>query len=150
MRLLTGFVCVLALLAGAGRAADEPQSKAVKEELARLQGTWKIVSYTKDGVELSAEDLKELPTVTFKGPDYRWSEGPRNGTIARIDPTQKPKTIDYKITDGDDMGKTQLAIYEIQGDTFKDCLAPLGAERPKDLSAKAGSGHTLIVYERVK
>lgn len=139
--------CLIVIAAGHVRAADP---KAEEEELARLAGTWRIVSYEKNGEEATAEQLAEFPTVTFTGRDYKWSNDVRNGKIAAIDLTKKPKTIDYLITDSEDKGKTELAIYELEGDTFKDCLAEIGAARPTEFSAKRGSGNTLIIYKRVR
>ena len=46
-----------------------------------------------------------------------------------IDPTKKPKTIDYAMTEGFTKGKTQLGIYELDGDTFRSCFAPAGKRR---------------------
>jgi uncharacterized protein (TIGR03067 family) len=36
-----------------------------------------------------------------------------------------------------------LGVYELDGDEFRICYAPPGKERPKDFSAKAGTGHRL-------
>jgi uncharacterized protein (TIGR03067 family) len=68
----------------------------------------------------------------------------------KLNPTKTPKTIDYEFTDGHDKNKTYLGIYEIEGDTLKDCFAPPGDERAKEFAAKVGSNHTLITYRRVK
>jgi hypothetical protein len=43
-----------------------------------------------------------------------------------------------------------LGIYELEGNTWKVCYAMPGKERPKDFSAKEGSGQTLAVWEREK
>jgi len=88
--------------------------------------------------------------VTFDGRTYTWSEGTRNGKIEAIDPTKKPRSLDYKITDGDDKDEVELAIYELDGDTFRDCIAPPGKDRPKEFSTESGTGYLLITYKRVK
>ena len=135
--------CTASLLVG-GAPADP-----VKEDLAKLEGKWMIVSYEKDGVKLGDEDVKELPTLTIKGKDFTWSSGERPGSFT-IDPTKKPKAVDYTVTDGDDKGAVELAIYEITDDTWRDCIAPAGKPRPKEFAAPEGSGNTLIVYRRAK
>ena len=141
-------ICVALITATSWCFAVDPMAE--EEELARLAGTWRIVSYEKNGEEATAAQLAEFPTVTFTGKDYKWSNDVRNGKIASIDPTKKPKTIDYLITDSEDKGKTELAIYELDGDTFKDCLAEIGAARPTEFSARRGTGNTLIIYKRVR
>ena len=67
-----------------------------------------------------------------------------------IDPSKKPKTIDYQMTDGFTKGKTQLGIYEVDGDTFKSCFGKPGTERPTEFTSKPGDGRTLSVWKREK
>src|SRR5262249_16182350 len=67
-----------------------------------------------------------------------------------IDPSKKPKTIDYTMTAGVTKGKTQLGIYELKGDTVKFCLAAPGKDRPTDFTAKEGSERTLSAWKRNK
>ena len=67
-----------------------------------------------------------------------------------IDPSKKPKTIDYQMTEGFTKGKTQLGIYELDGDTFKACFAKPGAARPTDFTSKPGEGLTLSTWKRDK
>lgn len=67
-----------------------------------------------------------------------------------IDPSKKPKTIDYQMTDGVTKGKRQLGIYEVDGDTFKSSFARPDAARPKDFASKPGDGHTVSVWKREK
>jgi len=67
-----------------------------------------------------------------------------------LDPSKKPKTIDYQMTDGFTKGKKQLGIYEVDGDTFKSCFGKPDAERPTDFTSKPGDGRTLSVWKREK
>jgi uncharacterized protein (TIGR03067 family) len=119
-------------------------------DLKKLEGTWRIISYEKNGLAYGKERLALMPLLTFKGSTYSWSDSGRPGKIVRIDANANPKTIDYQITEGSDKGETELGIYEIKGDTLKDCFAPQGGQRPKDFNAQQGSARTLVVYERVK
>jgi uncharacterized protein (TIGR03067 family) len=152
MRRFNALLSVLALLLVSGlTAAPVPKEDkdAVKNELAKLQGSWRIVSYEIDGVKLPDEAIKDM-VVTFKDSDYSFEDSKTTGTIASIDPTKKPKQIDYKLCSGDEEGKTELAIYELDGDKFKDCIAKPGKDRPTVFTARCGTGQSLIVYERVK
>ncbi len=67
-----------------------------------------------------------------------------------VDPSRKPRTIDYQMTEGFTKGKRQLGIYEVDGDTFKACFGKPGAERPTDFASKPGDGSTLSVWKRGK
>jgi uncharacterized protein (TIGR03067 family) len=148
MKALAACMCALSVLSLA--LAGEGPEKQVKDDLAKLEGTWELVSYEIAGEKLAPENVQQLPKITFKGRDYSWSDG-ETGTITDIDPSKKPKTIEYKFTSGDLKNTIQLAIYEIDGDTFKDCIAPPGAAAyPKDFSTNADNGQTLITYRRMK
>src|SRR5262249_32555064 len=120
-----------------------------EKELAKLTGIWKVVSLERDGVKATADELKQMPLVTYKGSDCYWggNEGGLGGTIASFDPTKNPKTIVYKVNYG---AGIYLGIYEIEGDTFKECLTEGSKERPKEFTAKPGSGNQLLIYKRVK
>src|SRR5262249_33200073 len=65
-----------------------------------------------------------------------------------VDPAQRPRAIDYAMTDGPTRGKTQLGIYELDGDRVKFCFAAPGKERPTDFTTKEGSGRTLRTWKR--
>ena len=54
------------------------------------------------------------------------------------------------MTDGPTKGKTQLGIYEVDGDTFRSCFASPGAERPTDFSSKPGEARTVSIWKREK
>jgi uncharacterized protein (TIGR03067 family) len=103
---------------------------------------------TRDGVEATADELKQMPLITIKGSSYYWGENEQGpgGTIVSIDPTTNPKTIEYLNFDG----ATYLGIYEIDGDTYKDCITKDSKKPPKEFSAKPGSGHQLMVHKKVK
>src|SRR5438552_15082493 len=109
------WIAVLALLiAFGGAGADD----ANKTDLAALQGEWQMVSGENGGVQFPAESAKtgkrvckdDQVTVTFGG-------------MMIMKAAKNPKTIDYKLTDGPNKGKTQLGIYELNDDTFRSCFA---------------------------
>jgi hypothetical protein len=63
----------------------------------------------------------------------------------KIDATKMPKLVDYTLG-----GQVYLGIYDLQGDIFRDCIAPPGKERPIDFTVPRGSGRMHFVYRRVK
>ena len=130
------------------RAGD---SEATKKDLALLQGEWSMVSGSADGQPMPAEMRKQMKRVC-QGNEATTMMGTQVYLKAKItlDPTRKPKIIDYEMTDGLTKGKTQLGIYEVEGDTFKACFGKPGAERPTDFTTKPGDGRTLSVWQREK
>jgi uncharacterized protein (TIGR03067 family) len=131
-------------------AADEKKDDA-KDELKKFEGTWILVSSEKDGEKAPEEALKKaMPKAVSKGDTVTFiSDGKEQGQATfTVDPTKKPKTIDATMTSGPDKGKKSLGIYEFEGDTLKVCHNE--KERPKDFSAKKGSGNTLDTYKREK
>jgi uncharacterized protein (TIGR03067 family) len=134
----------LVVLCAAGAAADD----AAKEDLDKFQGEWQMVSSTRDGKELPAEDVEKMTRVV-KGDSYRvLREGKEvvKGTIT-VDPSKKPKTVDAA-REGTD--QPALGIYEFDGDKQKICFALPGKDRPTEFSAKEGSGRILTVWKRKK
>jgi uncharacterized protein (TIGR03067 family) len=129
-------------------AADDP-ADLVKKDMARLEGEWSMVSGQING--------KAMPDVFLKGSRRVAKDGVTTVTIGgkpfmkakfTIDPSKKPKTIDYMVLEGLTKGKKQLGIYELDGDTVKFCFAIPDKERPTDFTAKEGSGHTLSVWKK--
>jgi uncharacterized protein (TIGR03067 family) len=143
----------LALLLGGGVRADEKKAdkaEAVKQEWKRLNGTWEFVRGVADGKE--GLPPKEKATSTVEDGKYTIKAGGKvvmEGTF-KLDPTTSPKSLDDTPSRGPNKGKTYPAIYEVKGDTLRVCIAQPGKPRPKALESKAGSGHTLITYKRVK
>ena len=66
---------------------------------------------------------------------------------ATIDPSKKPKTIDYTFTKGEGAGAKFFAIYELNGDSFRHC-GVLKGTRPSEFSSRAGSGQILTTFRR--
>ena len=136
-------------LIGAGSlTADD---KAEKDQEA-LQGTWQPETINQAGQAAPAEALKEF-TFVIKNNTYTLSVGGNeleNGTF-KLDSSKKPKTIDLEIQSGNDKGKKQPGIYELEVDTFKVCLAfPGESDRPKELVPKADTKTVSFVFKRQK
>ena len=141
--LLIGWAAATCALAWAG---DDP---AVQRDMAQLQGEWSMVSGSADGQPMPVEMRQQMKRVC-KGDEATTMMAGQVFLKAKItiDPSKKPKTIDYQMTEGFTKGKTQFGIYEVAGDTFKSCFASPGAERPKDFTSTPGDGRTLTVWKR--
>jgi uncharacterized protein (TIGR03067 family) len=130
--------------------ADAPPD-AVKKEMTQLQGEWSMVSGQIDAQPLPEEYVKGARRVA-KGEETTVMIGGRLFMKAKftVDPSKKPKTIDYMMTDGPTKGMTQLGIYEWDGDTVKFCFSAPGKDRPTEFTTKEGSGRVLSVWKRDK
>jgi uncharacterized protein (TIGR03067 family) len=142
---LSGLAAVTILSVGA------EDNKAVKKDMAQLQGEWLMVSGSADG-EAMPDDIRKQMKRVCKGDETTTTMSGQVFLKAKIaiDPSKKPKTIDYEMTEGFTKGKKQLGIYELDGDTFKSCFAAPGTERPADFSSKPGDKRTLSVWKRQK
>src|SRR2546423_642012 len=92
----------LALLLSGHALADD-----AKKEMAKLEGEWSMVSGERDGQALPEEIVKELKRVA-KGDETTVTSNGQTFMKAKftVDPTKKPKTIDYTLLEGPNKGKT--------------------------------------------
>jgi uncharacterized protein (TIGR03067 family) len=126
---------LLPLVCGLLIAADTVKKDA-KADKEKLQGTWKLP-------EVEGQMVIEGDKYTFKA-----GGSEEQGTM-KLDPSKTPKTIDIQITEGNDKGKTQLGVYEVDGDTFKLCVGQAGGtDRPTAVEAKDNA--FLFVFKRDK
>jgi uncharacterized protein (TIGR03067 family) len=138
---------VISLLLG----AEEKNGDAKKDQEA-LQGTWRPVSSEQDGKDQTAQAKEyvftfDRDTFTMKKRDQVWLKG-----TFKLDPSQKPKTIDMTATEGrreDDKGKELHGIYELDKGTLKWCTSPPGGkDRPKDFATKEGTRFLLVTLKK--
>jgi uncharacterized protein (TIGR03067 family) len=155
---IASLICLATLTISSAWAAQKESFKAEKEdkeaiqkELAKMQGEWSMVSGSADGTAMPDNRLKQMKRIC-KGDETTTMMGGQVYFKAKItiDPSKKPKTIDYQMTEGFTKGKKQLGIYELDGDKFKSCFGKAGADRPKDFTSKSGDGRTLSLWIRDK
>jgi uncharacterized protein (TIGR03067 family) len=121
---------------------------AIKKEMAKLEGTWQLVSAETDGKQLPEEQAKQI-RVVIKGTSHTVYFGDKavvEGVAFRVDPTTTPKQVEDTLKDG----KKIRGIYELDGDTLRSCVAPPEKGAPTEFTGKAGSGQTLRIFKRVK
>lgn len=141
---------LLAACATLGFGAQDNRRLEVqmKEDIARLQGTWMIVSLEMEGHAVSPGMLAGARIAvqgdrfasTGMGAEYE-------GTI-EIDPSPTPRTFNLKFLTGPEKGNTSFGIYEVDGDTWRICLTTRGNERPKKFAAEPGTGYALETLKR--
>jgi uncharacterized protein (TIGR03067 family) len=117
-----------------------------------LQGTWVPVSYEREGKKLDEKEFKDL-RLMVEGHHFTYSRvGQKEmlkGTF-KINPTQKPKTIDmtYDPEPGWEEWKISLfGIYELDGDTLK---LYVGKKRPTAFKTTSESKGGLVTYRKRK
>lgn len=128
-------------------AAPVPKAAKKPDDAKSLEGRWQIVTLdTGAGSQVPTGDTAtfymvikdgKLNTGTAGGPGYVDRE-------FRIDPSQHPKHLDVS----DTAGRYHLGIYELDGDTLKECETTSRDVRPTEF--KGGGGNNYIVWKRVK
>jgi uncharacterized protein (TIGR03067 family) len=116
------------------------------QDLDKLQGNWNIVSLEMDGQKMIADGGGR---IEVRGDRFR-SVGMRDiyeGTVAVHEAT-KPKSFELHFEEGPEKGNVNFGIYELDGDTWKICLATRGSERPKEFAAPPGTGIALETLHR--
>jgi len=132
--------------------ADDAKAEATKKDRLRIHGTWRIAALNINGKKAKEEDAKKL--LVFNGSDGTWlliSQGKEilKGT-STIDPTKKPKSIDFTSTDGEGKQSKFLGIYELGDKARKLCFAPEMKGRPVEFSSSPESDAVLVNFERKK
>jgi uncharacterized protein (TIGR03067 family) len=138
-------------IAVSGPAEIVVEAPDPKAEMALLEGEWAMVSGEADGAAMPEATVKTGKRVAKDGETSIHLGGrPYFRAKFHIDPSRKPKTIDYDMIEGPTKGKTHLGIYDLDGDTLRFCFAAPGKDRPAEFSAKEGSRNTLSVWKRTK
>ena len=132
--------------------ADAPKPAPDKAALAKLQGKWQLAGVEHGGKSAPAKDLVGQ-TVEISGTRSTARDGDdiKDETeIVVLDTKGTPNQIDLKIIAGDDKGKTLAGIWKLDGDKLSVCVPEAGKERPKAFEGKEGTGHTLLVFAKMK
>jgi uncharacterized protein (TIGR03067 family) len=145
MRLFSLTVMLAAVFAPDRPNPTEPPKPPIMDfELP--QGTWVVVEYQTENGPMDPASVANHPKLIIKGNNYSWANS--GGGTFKIDPKLAPKHVDYTV--GNLQAQAYLGIYELNGDTFRDCMATPGRPRPTDFTTPPGSGRIMMVYRRVR
>jgi uncharacterized protein (TIGR03067 family) len=142
-RLVLGSLALIALSVAIVPAADDP------DDLKLLAGTWKPTAADLGGNKIDRLVL-EKATVLYEGDKYTITIGEKGekGSLT-LDPKKSPKQMDIFPTEGDNNGKTLLAVYELAGDKLTICYSLTPGVRPENFEP-ASNTLLLVKFERVK
>jgi uncharacterized protein (TIGR03067 family) len=150
------FLCVGTALGDDGADRD----KANKDDLAKLQGKWKVVSLVNRGQEV--EQLSKLGLIfNFKDDALSVTAESAGFTpqnrLLKLDANTTPKLLDFAETAEafKEHKEVYEGVYTLDGDTFQWCFnldgdQPAKANRPAAVESKADSSTILIKLERLK
>jgi len=120
----------------------------MRDDLDMLQGAWAVVELEMEGQTISGGMLANA-RVEITG--SRFSSlgmgAVYEGTLT-LDDSANPHQLNMKFDAGPEKGNTNLGIYELDGDTWRICLAVRGDVRPSAFSAPAGSGFVFETLTR--
>jgi uncharacterized protein (TIGR03067 family) len=120
----------------------------MKEELAKLQGAWSIDALEVDGATMQESSVRGSQIVVKGSAFDTISMGATYKGKLKIDPAKTPKTLDLIFEAGPEKGNRSLAIYELDGDTWRICLTVTAKTRPKAFATTPGSGLALETLKR--
>ena len=123
----------------------------VKAEHEAMQGKWVVVSFIFDGKLKPDDDYKDL-RLEIKDDKYLITQGGEAASrTLKLDPSKKPNAMDITYDDGPNKGKTNQAIYVLEGDALTICRHQQPEwGRPKEFASEVGSELALIKWKRVK
>jgi len=68
--------------------------------------------------------------------------------ILELDSSATPRRLNMKFDLGPEKGNTNLGIYELDGDTWRICLATHGSIRPSTFDSSSGDGFAFEIFSR--
>jgi len=121
-----------------------------KDEQKKIDGTWLPATAELGGEPFPEEIRKTIKLVVADG-TYSVTVGdkPDKGVL-KLDPSQKPMTLDISGTEGPNKGKSIPAIYELSDDTLRICYDLSGTTRPTEFKTAKGTQQFLVTYKRKK
>jgi uncharacterized protein (TIGR03067 family) len=119
----------------------------MQSDLEKLQGAWRITALESDGRAM--QDIPRDARIVVKGETFvsTGMGAEYTGTI-QLDSTKAPKRIDLVFVMGPESGARNVGIYDVDGDTWRLCLATSGTKRPRTFATRAGTGVAIETLER--
>jgi uncharacterized protein (TIGR03067 family) len=120
----------------------------MNRDLDSLQGSWTVTTLEVDGQAMPAGMLGGVRIVVAGNRFTSSGMGAVYEGILELDASASPPRLDMKFDAGPEKGNTNLGIYQLEGDTWKLCLATRGTVRPASFASTPGSGFALETLQR--
>lgn len=136
-------------------AAPIPKDKEKVKDEEAIVGIWKIEKFDNGGGPggPGPAEIDKIRFVFEKDGKMKLVGGPGGEAMDatyKIDPTAKVKTIDLTLSRPGGKPDTALGIYELDGDTFKLCIAEgEKSVRPEEMKPD-GKRVAVVTFTRVK
>lgn len=132
------------------------ETNAVKDELARLQGRWELVQLHTEGRKWPSQAVSRVQLTFSTDSRYRQEVPSGEGAagVFAIDPTAKPKLLDFRPETGHFKGVASFCIYELKGEwlrIYNVTDSTDAKDRPSEFpSGYVKSKFTYTIYRRAK
>ena len=112
----------------------------MRQDLDLLQGTWTVAALEMDGQSMPADMLGDARIVIDGSRFIGTGMGAVYEGALALDASTTPARIDMQFDAGPEKGNTNLGIYQLDGDSWKLCMATRGTVRPASFTSPPGSG----------
>jgi uncharacterized protein (TIGR03067 family) len=112
----------------------------MNQDLDLLQGSWTITALEVNGEQMGEEMLRGARIVVKGNRFISTGMGAIYEGQIELDASASPRQLDMKFDAGPEKGNTNLCIYELEGDTWKLCIATHGTVRPDKFASTKGCG----------
>jgi uncharacterized protein (TIGR03067 family) len=113
-----------------------------------LQGSWSVTALEVDGQEIPAGMLGDARVVVKGNRFESTGMGAVYEGVIELDTSSTPRWLDMIFDAGPEKGNTNPGIYEVNGDSWKLCIATRGNVRPSTFGSTPGSGLALELLTR--
>jgi uncharacterized protein (TIGR03067 family) len=122
----------------------------MREDIELLQGTWSVKSLEIDEREMPTSMLANASILVEGNRFISLGMGAEYEGTLELGPSTTPAELNMKFDGGPEKGNVNRGIYELDGDTWKICIATTGSVRPTVFSSRpAGSGFVVELLARV-
>jgi uncharacterized protein (TIGR03067 family) len=131
-------------------AQETEKVDASAAEAKKFAGTWRIVSMTRDGMEVPNTETDKVELI-FADNQYTYvsQAATRDQGTFKLDVSKKPPVIVTTKADDADKGTSIKRAYQWKDDDTLTFVTPgPGEELPKEFKAPKGSGRELAVWKR--
>jgi uncharacterized protein (TIGR03067 family) len=146
--MLRCMMLTITLVLAAQGAGDDPN----KKDLDAMQGVWKVVELSEKGTKLAAKETDPVDIVILGTKMAVNDDGKfREEITLKLDAKQTTKAVDFHYTKGPNLGKVEVGIYVLDGDTLKICInEKKDGARPTEFTSTKENEFSLVVLKKVK